>query len=149
MDLYAFANITNLEELANANGIEVPRLRGLRLMSNEEPISPKEIEETKKYSTFYILRDLLTACPVWTNSNTYVFDASSDRRIDYYLIKDEQGDYVGIRWNRIHGKHRKRLKFEIKKKTVVFVDESNLLTKELKLLSSLQKSDKKRFGSLK
>ena len=116
MDLYAFANITNLEELVEANGIEVTRLRGLRLMSNEEPISPEEIEETKKHSTFYILRDLLTACPVWTNSNTYVFDASSDRRMDYYLVKDKQGDYVVIRWDRIHSKHRKKLKFEIKKK---------------------------------
>lgn len=116
MDLYAFANIENLEDLVKKNNIEVPRLRGLRLMKDEEPVSQKELETIKEYSTLYILEDLLTACPVWTNSDIYEFSASSRRRRDYYLTKDKDGDYAGIRWDRIHGKHRKRLKFEIKKK---------------------------------
>ena len=116
MNLYAYANIENLEDLMKINNIEVPRLRGLCLMKDEEPYSPEELDTIKKYSTFYVLRDLLTASPAWTNSGAYVFDTSSDRRIDRYLIKDKDQNYVGIRWNKIHGKHRKRLKFEIKKK---------------------------------
>ena len=37
MDLYAYTQIDELEELMKANDIEVPRLRGVRLMSQEKP----------------------------------------------------------------------------------------------------------------
>ena len=37
MDLYAYAQIDELEEIMKANDIEVPRLRGVRLMSQEKP----------------------------------------------------------------------------------------------------------------
>ena len=37
MDLYAYTQIDELEEIMKANDIEVPRLRGLRLMSKETP----------------------------------------------------------------------------------------------------------------
>ena len=45
MDLGAYANIENLSAIASANGIDVPRLRGYRLMVKEEPITKKELEE--------------------------------------------------------------------------------------------------------
>lgn len=38
MDLYAYTNIERLESLAEKNNIDIPRLRGYRLMSEEEPI---------------------------------------------------------------------------------------------------------------
>lgn len=37
MDLYAYEQIGRFEELAKKNGIDVPRLRGYRMMSEEEP----------------------------------------------------------------------------------------------------------------
>ena len=37
MDLYAYTQIDELEEIMKANNIGVPRLRGLRLMSKETP----------------------------------------------------------------------------------------------------------------
>lgn len=47
MDLGAYAQIEQLEQLLTANHIEIPRLRGLRLMSEEEPFSEEDIY--KKY----------------------------------------------------------------------------------------------------
>ena len=45
MDLGAYMQIADLEEVAKANGIEVPRLRGYRLMANEEQITEEQIQE--------------------------------------------------------------------------------------------------------
>ena len=40
MDIFAYAQIGDLEQLAESNGISVPRLRGYRLMRDERPIDP-------------------------------------------------------------------------------------------------------------
>ena len=45
VDLGAFKQIDDLDGLARLNGIEVPRLRGYRLMGRSEPYSEEEIEE--------------------------------------------------------------------------------------------------------
>lgn len=45
MDLGAFVQIEDLGKLAEANGIDVPRLRGYRLMSECKPYTEEEIEE--------------------------------------------------------------------------------------------------------
>lgn len=117
MDLGAFANIENLKELSEANGIEVPRLRGLRLMSDEEPISPEEIAKIKSYTAVYELTQLLTACPRWhTGAWVHSFDPDTDKARNHYLSKDDNDRENGIRWNRLHGKHRKLLKYAIKKR---------------------------------
>ena len=36
MDLYAYSQIENLKHLLEENKIDIPRLRGLRLMKDEE-----------------------------------------------------------------------------------------------------------------
>ena len=45
VDLQAYLNIENLSDVAKANGIEVPRLRGYRLMSTQKPISEEYIKQ--------------------------------------------------------------------------------------------------------
>ena len=47
MDLGAYMNIEELGEIAKDNGIEIPRIRGYRLMENEKPLSKEEIKEIK------------------------------------------------------------------------------------------------------
>ena len=49
MDLGAYVQIDDISELAKANGIEVQRLRGYRLMVEEEPMTPEKIEELAQY----------------------------------------------------------------------------------------------------
>ena len=48
MDLGAYVQIEDLGKIAEANGIEVPRLRGYRLMANERPATEEEIEKSCK-----------------------------------------------------------------------------------------------------
>lgn len=106
MDLYAYTNIGRLENLAEKNNINIPRLRGYRLMSEEIPIkedfSDVEVEECEQ---------LIRAMPLY-KLNAVVHDYSDkvDKKIDKY-IKDDK-----VLWNKIHGKFRKNLKFAIKRK---------------------------------
>ena len=57
MDLGAYVQIEDLGKIAEANGIEVPRLRGYRLMANERPATEEEIEKSCKcvYDEIYRL----------------------------------------------------------------------------------------------
>lgn len=48
MDLGAYVQIDSLESIARENNIEVPRLRGLRLMSEESTIPETEIQQMLK-----------------------------------------------------------------------------------------------------
>ena len=120
MDMGAYAQIETLEQIAKENGIEVPRLRGYRLMKNEEPVSKEEIENMFQSAAVNACEDLCTSEPFWNpNAICNSFCTETDRKRDYYLTKakDEDGYeyHNGIRWDRIHGKKRKILKHEIKK----------------------------------
>ena len=55
MDLGAYMNIEELDKIAKNNGIEIPRIRGYRLMENEEPLSKEEIKEIQNKSVIDIL----------------------------------------------------------------------------------------------
>lgn len=115
MDLEAYANIENLDQIAKDNGIEIPRLRGYRLMGDEGPASKEEIFDMMKDVEVEITEKLCRAEPVWnpfSDSTTYSFQ--TDCIADYYLIKEDRS-YVAVRWDRIHGRNRRILKFEIKK----------------------------------
>ena len=70
MDLYAYANIDRLEEIAKKNNIVVPRLRGLRLMSEEELVPENEIKEDFRSLEVYECERLIRAIPLYkVNSN--------------------------------------------------------------------------------
>lgn len=45
MDLYACSQIDKYKKYLKENNIEIPRLRGLRLMKDETPVSEDEIKE--------------------------------------------------------------------------------------------------------
>lgn len=107
MDLYAYSQIEDIESIAKANGIEVPRLRGYRLMGEEVPI--KMWKEDKEVTAISCVRDLCRSKPFWSpNSCCYCLDSYTDYLEKFYLKKE--GDNVKIRWDRIHGWKRKVLK---------------------------------------
>lgn len=126
MDLFAYANIENLDEVAKANGIEVPRLRGYRLMKDQEPYTKEDTQRIMEREAIDTAEDLCRA--YWkTNVNWREYSSETDWICKWYLIPEyswHEGygkkwygidKYVGIRWDRIHGKKRKDLKFAIKK----------------------------------
>ena len=45
MDIGAYAKINDLSTILDSTGINIPRLRGLRLMAMEERITEEEIKE--------------------------------------------------------------------------------------------------------
>ena len=108
MDLYAYAQIENLEEIAKKNCIDIPRLRGYRLMKNEDPVSQDKIDELKRKCEVDVIEYLCAARPFWRSHPEYrMWDGYVDYLKEYYCTKNSNGEYDGIRWDRIHGEKRK------------------------------------------
>lgn len=123
MDLGAFVQIGHFQKIADDNGIDIPRLRGYRLMKLEEPLSAEEINNMMKDAEIDACEEMCCSVPFWTvNRSGLMFSYRTDRICEYYLVKNQNKSdsdhrmYTSIRWDRIHGKKRKSLKFEIKKK---------------------------------
>lgn len=110
MDLGAYGQIERLSKTAAENGINVPRLRGYRLMSEENPIPIEEAMKGVMDSFFYeSFADEVPAFAI----NTWCAELSSRTRKlrKKYLTKD----HMDLRWDRIHGRKRKNAKYLIKK----------------------------------
>lgn len=127
MDIGAYAQIENLSEIASANGINVPRLRGYRLMSNEKAVTDEEIKSAIKDATMWAGERACTSR--FTFGSWSEYSLATDNLKKKYLIMNDEGDTVGIRWNKIHGKHRKALKFAIKKKERAIKEQMEMFNK--------------------
>lgn len=114
MDLGAYANIgeDRIEQIVKANNIEVPRLRGYRLMSEEDRIDLDVLWTREDDAT--CAKWLCKSLPFWhTNSAISEFSARTDYLIKKFLYPDEEGSYFApsdIRWDKIHGWKRRVLK---------------------------------------
>jgi hypothetical protein len=53
MDLYAYGQIDDLKKYLEENNIDIPRLRGLRLMKDETPIGEEKIKEDAEKTFLY------------------------------------------------------------------------------------------------
>lgn len=121
MDIGAYQKKESLEHIAKENNIEVPRCRGYRLMKDEQPFTQEEIDEMLRNCEIDAVKSLCDSEPFWDpNSCCERWNADVWELWNYYLIrnpiKEERGyqDFVGIRWDRIHGWKRRILKFKIK-----------------------------------
>ena len=134
MDLYAYTRIDELEKIAKENNIEVPRLRGYRLMSEEEKVSDKYIDNLKNCCETRVLKDLCSAYPNWSLNPIYHYLNNHTHYLyDKYCIKKYTEDgrfaYVGVKWNKIHGKKRKILKYAIKKQKQAIQEQYDMWNK--------------------
>ena len=123
MDLGAFVQIENLQEILNKQNICVPRLRGLRLMTQEKSISKEAMEECIRQETLEIVKDI-----VEQNSLNSWCSWLNDTRNDI-LIRNKDREVIGYRWNKIHGRKRKWIKFEIKKLKKAVYNQYNTFNK--------------------
>jgi len=119
MDLVAYAQIEDIEELAKKNGIVVPRLRGYRLMRDESPVIIKLSPEEQILFEVKCAEQLCVSYPFWDpNSCCTSYDYHTDTKRKKYLRKakpnplnkDNIPYYDRIRWDKIHGWKRKVLK---------------------------------------
>lgn len=111
MDLGAYANIENLSAIASANGIDIPRLRGYRLMAGEESITKEEIEKEINWQYLKDVEHMLTGMA----PHCYELSQRTIRLARKYMILDRGGYTIGVRWDRLHGKRRKKAKYLQKK----------------------------------
>lgn len=114
MDLGAYARIDTLQHVMVKNNISVPRLRGIRLMSEEKPVPADTIEQEVMKIGLY---DCELACRShfeWHPAG-YMFSPRTDRLMHRYITYHDDNDTpVGIRWDRVHGKKRKLFKYLLK-----------------------------------
>lgn len=113
MDLGAYVKIYDLSQVMKDNGISVPRLRGLRLMNDEEAMSKEEINEESDYMAFHECERLIYS-EFRLHSNWHRFTKRTEKICHYYLIYDKNGIAKGVRWHVLHGKKRKLFKRCIK-----------------------------------
>ena len=111
MNLGAYANMDSLDEIVKKNNIVIPRLRGYRLMAEEEFISIESMKEVFQDIEIDECENLVTAIPAYKiYSNIHCFSSEKDKKIKRF-IKDNK-----VLWENIHGKFRKNLKLAIKNK---------------------------------
>lgn len=126
MDLGAYAQIEDIEEVARKNGIYVPRLRGYRLMANEEPVDLRAFIHNKSIET-ECAEDCIRSR--WNpSSHCYEYSRRTDRNIKRYIKNsrkyDDNGDPLSeIRWDAIHGKQRRILKTHIHNSVKRYIDQ--------------------------
>lgn len=117
VNLLAYCNIDDLHEVAKANGIDIPRLRGYQLCSDMEPWTEKEIQNAKWQIEYEACESLCCTIPFWSTKNAGIeYSYETDVIRDYYLDKENKR----IRWDRIHGWKRRVLKTYIHNRTKKF-----------------------------
>ena len=124
MDLEAFARIEELEHYLEENGIEIPRLRGLALCSEQTPYTDEDIARESISIESEAYKDTVQAD--WCFRGWFVFSDRTEYNIKKYGIKIKREDYPNNtvwkpNWNKIHGKKRKTLKLYLKHKKKAFM----------------------------
>lgn len=121
MDLLAYAQIDDLGEIAKRNNISVPRLRGYRLMKDEELV---DISELKSHVISEVADDALHSFPPFSPDSCGMEYSERTRKREkkygIYVNNEEEpwmSKYpIGLKMDKIHGKARRRIKFALKKR---------------------------------
>ena len=122
MDIGAYTQIENFGKLASDNGIAVPRLRGYRLMKDEEKVTWKDL--AGEDFEFFLTKSLVTSVPFWNaNSNCSTYSAETRRLLNYYCPNGE------VCWEKIHGWKRRTLKTLIKREKQKYIKQAEVWNK--------------------
>ena len=111
MDIGAYAQIEDLSYIAKENNINISRVRGYRLMKNEyEPIIINN--EDLYFLEKSCVEELIFGIPKFAINPvaiSYYISSKNNKLSKYYDIKNNE-----IKWNKIHGKFRRHLKYKLK-----------------------------------
>ena len=128
MDLGAYLQIADLDAIAKLNNIEVPRLRGYRLMVNETPLTDEYIQSLIRDAEIQVYEDFVHSIPFgYPDSGIWEYGGPrTNAKEKKYLIKEkiartyadgetyEDIETVGFRWELLNRKARNRLKLALK-----------------------------------
>lgn len=113
MDLGAYVQINDLQKIADDNGIKIERCRGYRLMKHEVPVDEIDIVQNVNYVCLQAAEEEIRRKGSWIE-----YGWGTDKLCKKYLFRDKECDYMfkpsGIKWYKIHGKLRKRIKLAMK-----------------------------------
>lgn len=128
MDLYAYSQIESLEPILKACNLEIPRLRGLRLMKFSELTSQEEIDESIKSAKVDAVKDHYNY-DSWTAWGGNKKHPSFIYRYESLDMEHRYKDVIDYDFSKIHGKHRKALKLEFKRIKKAYLTEYGLFNK--------------------
>ena len=115
MDLFAYTQIGSLQDILASTGVDIPRLRGLRLMLEENPVPDTDIAEAIREEQMYVAERVIQSVPKWSpNSNVTRYSWETDRACRKYLVYGDDGRATAIRWELIHEQHRRNMKHAMK-----------------------------------
>ena len=127
MDLIAYIQMEDLENIVKENGIEIHRPRGYRLMKDEKPHTQKEIQndidELVKSRVKNIICEVFIPWFGWCVSSDIPY-----RYRKCVLITDDYDIIVNWNelWKTVHGKKRKKIKYAIKQVKRQIVDHAEM-----------------------
>lgn len=110
MDLGAYANIESLGHIMVENNIDVPRLRGVRLMSEEPTISAEDIDEQIRQIWLYECENACESDFVY-HPVCFEYSRRTNKLKRKYIKYDENGEPIDVRWENAHGEKRKLFKY--------------------------------------
>lgn len=114
MDIGAYIQIEDLQSVAEANGILVDRLRGYRLMKDEKPMTQETLEKWKRDIEMEAVEHATSAYPLCAiQPRGYSCEYLQRQRMERFVEELPDGS-VRIRWDRIHGRMRKAVKYHRK-----------------------------------
>ena len=118
MDIGAFVQIPDLDHILSDNGIEIPRLRGLRWMGAETPHTDEDITNRTHHIWMYWCGDICSTrfkAGIFPDWSEYSQETRWIR--EKYLLYDKKDDCFAadVNWKVTHGKRRKMFKFAYKK----------------------------------
>jgi len=128
MDLYAFAQIDELDKLAKLNNIDVPRLRGYRLMKDEEHLDMKDFVNVKDIALTCV-KKLCRAEKFWNPYDCcHVLNSYTDYVCGIF-IKNYEKHNAEVNWHVIHGWKRKVLKKMIHDEKKAYIKQAEVFNK--------------------
>ncbi len=116
MDLGAYIQIDDLQPILDANGIAVPRLRGLRLMKDEAAYTAEEINKNITGAVYDSYNRTLSSFPVGSLNPAWIESSDrTDRMLKRYTTCKDDCRVTEVKWNKIHGKLRKAMKYHARR----------------------------------
>ena len=93
--------------MVKSNGIEIPRVRGYRLMKDEDPISEEEIIE--QVNSIYV-SEVENVIGEVREFGMVMYRGLDDEEKEQYFVLDSDGWPVKVKLESFHGKQKRRVK---------------------------------------